>query len=77
MVKKAKKKIESWLKKNADCCEETNGSCNGAGYFLAFLGAAIYYVGAATSFGAGVVGFLKAVVWPLFLVLEVLQYIHG
>jgi len=40
---------------------------------LGLIGAAIYYIGAATSFGMGVLGFLKAVVWPVFLVMEALK----
>ncbi len=40
----------------------------GAVYGLGFIGAAVYFISHATSFGAGVVGFFKAVVWPAFLV---------
>jgi len=39
---------------------------------LGLIGAAVFYIGAATSFGMGVVGFLKALVWPAFLVYELL-----
>lgn len=42
-------------------------------YFLGLIGAAVYYISAASSFGAGVVGFLKAMVWPAFLVYEALS----
>lgn len=42
---------------------------SGAVYGLGLIGAAIYYIGAATGFWMGVLGFLKAVVWPVFLVL--------
>ncbi len=37
-------------------------------YCIGFFGAAVYYISAATGFGMGVVGFLKALVWPAFLV---------
>ncbi|MFO7754631.1 MAG: hypothetical protein R6V34_01470 [Bacteroidales bacterium] len=40
----------------------------GAVYGLGFIGAAIYFISVATSFWAGVLGFLKAIVWPAFLV---------
>lgn len=50
-----------------------NSNSSGAVYGLGFIGAAIYYIGAATSFGAGVVGFFKALVWPAFLVFEALK----
>ncbi len=47
----------------------------GAAYFMGFIGAAVFYIQQATSFGIGVVGFLKALVWPAFLVYELLQHI--
>jgi len=47
----------------------------GAAYFMAFIGAAVFYIQQAATFGAGVIGFLKALVWPAFLVYELLQHI--
>ena len=44
-------------------------------YGLGFIGAAIYYISIATSFWIGVLGFLKAIVWPVFLVYEALKYL--
>jgi hypothetical protein len=41
-------------------------------YFLGFLGAAIYYVQQSSTFWQGVVGILKAFVWPVFLVYKLL-----
>lgn len=61
-----------------ECCDKKKSykkSSNGAFYFLGFIGAAIYYIGLATSFGMGVVGFLKALVWPVFLVHGLLKYL--
>jgi len=57
-------------KKNKVCMSHKNSS--GGIYFLGFLGAAIYYISTATGFWMGVLGVLKAVVWPLFLVLKLL-----
>ena len=37
-------------------------------YGLGFIGAAVYYISTATGFWMGVLGFLKAIVWPVFLV---------
>ena len=45
-------------------------SSNNAIYGLGFIGAAIYYISTATGFWMGVLGFLKAIIWPLFLVWE-------
>jgi hypothetical protein len=39
---------------------------------MGFIGAAIYYISTATDFWIGVVGVLKAIVWPAFLVYEAL-----
>ncbi len=83
MKKKTEKKVKAAVKA---CCEEDwsdckdwkskcGSGCGGCAYFLGFLGAAIYYISQATGFWHGVLGFLKAIIWPLFLVLDVLKYI--
>jgi hypothetical protein len=41
-------------------------------YGLGFIGAAIYFIGHAATFWMGVLGFLKALVWPAFLVYQAL-----
>lgn len=46
-----------------------------SGYGLAFLGAAIYYLQIATGFWMGVLGILKALVWPVFLVYHALKFL--
>ncbi len=48
---------------------------SGAIYGLGLIGAAIYFISGAASFWAGVLGFLKAMVWPAFLVYELLKHI--
>jgi hypothetical protein len=50
-------------------------TCGGGVYCLGFIGAAIYYISTATGFWNGVLGFLKAIIWPVFLVLEVLKFV--
>ncbi len=50
-----------------------DGAMGGGLYFLGFIGAAVYYIQAATSFWGGVVGFLKALFWPAFLVYSALK----
>ncbi len=54
-----------------------NNGASGAVYGLGFIGAAIYFISAATSFWMGVLGFLKAIVWPAFLVYEALKAISA
>lgn len=46
----------------------------GAVYGLGVIGAAIYYIQHAATFWAGVIGVLKALVWPAFLVYHALAY---
>lgn len=65
-VKKAKKSMKCHI---GDNCK---GGCT---YFLGFLGAAIYYISVAPSFWIGVLGVLKALIWPLFVVLELLKFL--
>ena len=50
-----------------------NNAPAGAVYGLGLIGAAVYYISVATGFWMGVLGFLKALVWPAFLVYEALK----
>jgi len=52
-----------------------NNAHQSAVYGLGLIGAAIYYIGHATGFWMGVLGFLKALVWPVFLVYELLKFL--
>ncbi len=45
----------------------------GAVYGLGFIGAAIYFISHASGFWIGVLGFLKAIVWPAFVVFGALD----
>ncbi|MFO8070932.1 MAG: hypothetical protein R6V85_03560 [Polyangia bacterium] len=50
---------------------------SGAIYGLGLIGALVYYLTTATSFWTGVIGVLKALVWPAFLVYELLKSSGG
>lgn len=50
-----------------------SGPVSGAIYGLGFIGAAVYYISTATTFWIGIIGFLKAIVWPAFLVFEAMK----
>ncbi len=65
------------LKKEQSCGigYRCNSGCGGAVYGLGFIGSAIYYISTAISFWTGVLGLLKAVVWPAFLVYELLKFL--
>ena len=72
--------VKEEVKKEECCCEEHGHHNHHHGHhyrsggdlvwFLGFIGACIYYLSAAPTFWLGVLGFLKSLVWPAFLVLE-------
>lgn len=69
-------KKESVKKERCECsCHHhfAHHSQGGAVYGLGFIGAAVYYISTATGFWMGVLGVLKAMVWPAFLVFELLR----
>ena len=55
-----------------------NGTAAGAGavYGLGFIGALVYFIQTAESFWNGLVGVFKALVWPGFLVYELMKFIE-
>jgi len=71
MVKKVVRKKSSECNCNSMhcCCHPGKGGI----YGLGFIGAAIYYVSTATSFWMGVLGILKAIVWPAIVVFGALK----
>jgi|APSaa5957512622_1039677.scaffolds.fasta_scaffold33069_3 hypothetical protein len=78
-INKFKKEFKREIKKD-DCCKTGikgcgTGGCSGCGYFLGFIGAAVYNISMATGFWVGVLGVLKALVWPAFLVFELMKFI--
>lgn len=42
-------------------------------YCLGLFGAVVYYIQQASGFWEGIVGILKALVWPAFLIYELLK----
>lgn len=71
----AKKKKVTTKQKTSICNIKTSscGGCGGCAYFLGFLGSAIYYISNAVGFWNGVLGILKSLVWPAFLVFELMK----
>jgi len=51
------------------------GGAGGAVYGLGFIGAAIYFIQQASTFVMGVIGILKALVWPAFVVYALLGHL--
>ncbi len=52
-----------------------NGAVGGGVYGLAFIGALVYFLQHATSFWNGVLGVLKAMVWPALVVYHLLGHL--
>jgi hypothetical protein len=44
-------------------------------YGLGFIGALVYYLTTATSITMGLVGILKALFWPAFLVFQLMKFL--
>ena len=64
------------MKSECNCAHGCHcGQCSNAIYGLGFIGSAVYYISTATSFWIGVLGVLKALVWPAFLVYELLKFL--
>jgi len=53
----------------------TCGPSSGCIYFLGFLGAAIYNITTTVGFWVGIWGIIKALVWPAFLVFELMKFL--
>lgn len=59
------------------CCQNRKGTgaVGGGIYGLAFIGALIYFLQHAETFWMGVLGVLKAIIWPALLVYQVLDFL--
>lgn len=51
-------------------------AAGGGIYGLAFIGAVVYYIQHAATFAEGLLGFLKALVWPAILVYKLLELLY-
>ncbi len=64
-----------------DCSEKrSSGNHSGSGivgaaYFMALIGAAVYYISQTHTFWLGVLGFLKAIVWPAMLIYKLFEFL--
>lgn len=76
--KKKFKKLENWDKDNKK--NKSNNSAHGSAgalYFVGFIGSLVYWMQAAIGFGAVITGFLKAMVWPAYIVYKLLESFYG
>lgn len=52
------------------------GAGGGAVYGIGLIGALIYFIQQAHTFSEGLLGILKAIVWPGFFVYEIFKFLH-
>ncbi len=45
-------------------------------YGLGLIGAWVYFIGHATTFWLGVIGFVKGIFWPAFMVFEAFRLLY-
>ncbi len=60
---------EEWHKKRFHMGHGASGGV----YGLAFIGAFVYYMQHADTFWVGVLGFLKALIWPALLIHKIFE----
>ena len=73
IAKNVKKKVKKSMKKKFGKTNVTVTKNGSACYFLGIVGSAIYFISTADGFWDGVLGVLKSLVWPAFLVFEALS----
>ena len=54
---------------------KVKNSGGNSAYILAMIGAAVYYIQQADGFGEEIVALLQALVWPAFLVYDLLRLV--
>ncbi|OGN90323.1 MAG: hypothetical protein A2Y88_14510 [Chloroflexi bacterium RBG_13_48_10] len=55
---------------------QVHGGSSGAVYGLGVIGACIFYMSRGTTTQEKAMGFLKALVWPVFLVKQALEFLE-
>ena len=75
MAKKTKVEFMDKKEMKGHCCCWHHNHSGNAVYGLGLIGAAIYYISTATGFWMGVLGFLKAIVWPVFVTYGLLRFL--
>jgi hypothetical protein len=58
-----------------DKCKKANKSMGGGAFYgLGFVGAAVYFIMHSHTFLDGVIGILKAIVWPALVSFKLLEF---
>lgn len=67
---------KDWCKGKGKNVNSSHGTSS-ALYFVGFVGSVVYWMQAAIGFGAVITGFLKAMVWPAYIVYKLLENFYG
>ena len=69
--------MEEKIKKEVKVVNKySGGGAGGAFYGLGFIGALVYFIQHSTTFVDGLIGLLKAIVWPALLVYKILDLLR-
>jgi len=56
--------------------DNVNSGVGGALYFVGFLGAVIYFFQQGNNLSEYIIGFVKAIFWPAFMVYELFKFLQ-
>jgi hypothetical protein len=64
--------------KTKKMCQVDNSAAGTAGalYGLGFIGAVVYYIQTANGLWDGIIGFIKALFWPGFVIYELMKFLN-
>jgi hypothetical protein len=68
--------LKDWCKQESKKNTAAHGT-GGAVYGLGLIGSLVYWLQAATSFGAVITAILKSIVWPAYVVYKLLEVFYG
>ena len=69
------KEADNSIDKNGKKHRGAKGGSSDAVYGMAFIGSAVYFLVHAATFWEGVLGILKAIVWPAITVYKLLEFL--
>ena len=63
------------MTKEKNICSKKASNPSGAVYGFGFIGALVFFIQHASTFWIGVLGFLKALIWPALIVYKLLEFL--
>lgn len=68
-------KIVEPINNKCKCKNQNMSASSGAVYGMGVIGAAIYFIQHADTFWIGLLGVLKAIIWPALLIHKLLEFL--